>query len=107
MSKFREDYEFYIREYVIKNYVDNKDVEILYDDIIMMLNNTSVNYFKTIKIDNGFPKNKLVKIMKPYLFLYLTSKYSLNLEKQFNANRILKKKLNCFYNFNPNFGRKK
>jgi hypothetical protein len=72
-----------------------------------MLNNTNVDYYKKIKIDNGFPKKKLVKIMKPYLLLYLTSKYSLNLEKQFKSNRLLKNKLSRFFKFNPIFGRKK
>jgi len=107
LTKFREDYEFFIRDYVIQNYVNSKDIDVLYTDVLFMLNNTNVDYYKKIKIDNGFPKKKLVKIMKPYLLLYLTSKYSLNLEKQFKSNRLLKNKLSRFFKFNPIFGRKK
>lgn len=107
LTKFREDNEYFIREYVIKEYVKNKSVEILYSDIIVMLSNSNIHYYKKIKIHNDFPKKKLVDIMRPYLLLYFISKYSLNLEKQFNYSRILKNKLTRFFNFNPIFGRKK
>ena len=59
-----------------------------------------------IKIDNSFPKKQLVEIMKPYLLLYFTHKYSLINTKKNNSRILLYNKLKQFYLFNPLFGRK-
>jgi hypothetical protein len=72
-----------------------------------MLSNYNNNYkSNTINIHDEFPKNKLVKIMKPYLLLYLNSCYSLipNIKK--NSSIDLKNKLRNFQKFNPQFGRR-
>lgn len=60
-----------------------------------------------IIIDDDFPKKKLIDIMKPYLYLFCSIKYSLaGLEKIDNYKLILNKKLKEFIKFNPMFGRK-
>ena len=105
---FKERNEYFIREYVINDYIKTKNVNILYTDIMLMLNNFSyMGLSRGIKIDPSFPKKELVFIMKPYLLLYLHSKFSLSSENQFQACYKLKKKLYRFYKYNPLFGRKK
>jgi phosphopantothenoylcysteine synthetase/decarboxylase len=58
------------------------------------------------KIDDKFPEDDLIKIMKPYILLYITSLYSLVAIIKSNAFTKLKYKLTQFYKFNPAFGRK-
>jgi hypothetical protein len=62
---------------------------------------------RKILIDEEFPRDKLINIMKPYLHLYYTSLYATNgTYKQCNAEYTLRRKLMRFRNFNPLFGRK-
>ena len=70
--------------------------------MIDFYNNNTIN---DIKIHNKFPKKQLVYIMKPYLKLYLSFKYSLITTEKINSQNILYKKLKDFYTFNPFFGR--
>jgi hypothetical protein len=105
IEKFKEDNECMLREYAIKNYINNTRASLLFYDIKEML----TCYFtgsKKINIDIDFPKEKLKEIMTPYLHLYFTSTHSLSLIKKNNARAELKKKLALFYNYNPLFGRK-
>ena len=107
LIKFKLDNEFIIREYAIVDYVNTKDENILCNDIIEMINSGILDNRKKIRIDIDFPKKKLVKIMRPYLLLYLKSKYSLSFYTQVQTGRELKNKLEKFYNYCPMFGRKK
>jgi len=58
-------------------------------------------------IHKDFPKDLLMKAMKPYLTLYVFSQYSLNHHKKSRAQRILHRKLHKFIEHNSNFGRRK
>jgi len=58
-------------------------------------------------IHKDFPKDLLMKAMKPYLTLYVFSQYSLNLHKKAHAQRILHRKLHKFVEHSSNFGRRK
>lgn len=58
-------------------------------------------------IHADFPKDLLMKAMKPYLTLFVFSQYSLNLHKKAHAQRILHRKLHKFVEYSPNFGRRK
>lgn len=107
LLKFKEDNEYFIREYAILDYVKTKDENVLFKDINNMLYYTIIEYNKKIRIDNNFPKKKLVKIMKPYLLLYFKSKYSLCFHSQVQNGIELKNKLEKFYKYSPMFGRKK
>jgi hypothetical protein len=60
-----------------------------------------------ILIDKDFPKNKLIKIMQPYLLLYCISNYSYLKKNKTEALYIFNKKILIFNNFNPTFGRKR
>jgi hypothetical protein len=65
------------------------------------------NITRSVIINEGFPKDTLINIMKPYLHLYYTSLYATNgTYKQCNSEYMLKKKLRLFVNYNPNFGRR-
>jgi hypothetical protein len=74
-----------------------------------MINWINKKYIKRenkILIDADFPKDKLIKIMKPYLLLYLKSIYSLiPLIKQISKIE-LECKLQKFQQFNRTFGKK-
>ena len=67
-----------MREYAIENYIKNTSIAILHLDTLSMIRNFNRNTrHNKIVIDHEFPKEKLVKIMKPYLLLYIKSLYSL------------------------------
>jgi hypothetical protein len=59
-----------------------------------------------IVIDDDFPNDRLIEIMKPYLRLYVLSLYSVDLHVREQCRIDLRKKLERFYEFNPGFGRK-
>jgi len=102
LDKFEKKYEYLIRDHAIQKYVKNSDDNTLYNSVFSMLN--SYNY-ASIEIHPNFPKKKLVDIMKPYLIIYFSHKYSLiSTEKMYSKN-ILHKKLKDLCIFNPAFGR--
>jgi len=112
LPDFAKQNEYLLREYAIKNYVYKSTSNLLKQSINNMLYKFNLKYKNThlkcnINIDNTFPKDKLIKIMQPYLFIYITSEYSLLEHTRFNNERLLDKKLIAFYKFNPLFGRKK
>ena len=65
-----------------------------------------INNKNKIIIHSQFPKKQLVEIMRPYLSLYFSYKYSLINTTKMNSKLLLYEKLKQFYNFNPFFGRK-
>jgi len=72
----------------------------------MISNFNSLKTFnKQIKINENFPKDKLVKIFKPYLHLYMKGKYLLIQQLKRDSLYELNKKLIRFQKFNPLFGR--
>jgi hypothetical protein len=59
-----------------------------------------------INIHVDFPKDKLIKIMKPYLLLFYKSQYSFHPQTKLIFVKIFVKSLIKFNKFNPQFGRK-
>ena len=106
MTKFVDCYEHVLREYSIQNYINNSTKETLKKDILQIITQYNNESKTKIYIDKNFPVNELIRIFKPYLYLYLTSKYSLINNIKANSNEILYKKLVEFQKFNPLFGRK-
>ena len=104
--QFRNNYESIIINAHIKNYIYNSHCDTLYPIFLDMWE----NYYqitKKIVIDETFPKDKLINIMKPYLHLYYTGLYATNgTYKQCCADFTLRKKLIRFRNCNPKFGRR-
>lgn len=106
MKTFRYNYEFNIINTYIKNYIYNAHHDTLYPIFKSMFFECKC-ITKKLRIDDEFPKDKLMNIMKPYLHLYYTWIHATNgTYKQCNAEYTLKRKLRLFINFNPKFGRK-
>ena len=108
LNDFIVNNEQAVRDYAIKKYVMNSPVTVLYDEIIQMLEDSnSLFRNKTINIDFDFPKNKLVEIMKPYLFLYIMKNDGISgTEKRRVSKIIFKREIINFIKYNPSFGRK-
>jgi len=104
-SVFSIEYEAIIRDHAIKNFVYNTPAILLRKFVHEMLNN---NYYtKKLSIDKDLPDNTFLKIMRPFLYYYYISKYSIpGTEKISLYNKILYYKLKLFYKYNPKFGRK-
>jgi hypothetical protein len=106
LKEFRDNYEFNILNIYIKNYIYNSHSDTLYPCFTRMWRYYK-NITKNVIINENFPRDKLINIMKPYLHLYYTALYATHgTYKQCNAEYILKKKLRLFVNYNPNFGRR-
>ena len=104
LTKFKIDNEDNIREYAVRNHIENSSQNILINTIAVMLSTNK--YTQRIRIHKDFPKKKLIDIMKPYLYLYLTTNYGTELNKRSEYEYRLNKKLKLFGKFNPKFGRK-
>jgi hypothetical protein len=108
LKNFEELNECLLREYAIRNFIDNhSNMSSVYDDIFNMINSVFLYTKKKINIHPEFPKKELISIMKPYLCLYYESMYSLTVTKKYTARVTLTNKLRNFYDYNPLFGRKK
>jgi len=103
LENFRKENLYIIREYAIKDYVDNLEHSEAEDYIYTMI---KTYYRKKINISDDFPKNKLYEIMKPYLHYYFIATYSLCFEKRHEYFHKLCYKIRRFFKFNPKFGRK-
>jgi len=106
LKTFEDENQCLLRETIITRFLNHSgELENKCDYIHDML--CSINYGNCVlMVDEDFPKEKLVDIMKPYLRLYLLSLYSAYTKEHINYERELKIKLRKFANFNPHFGRK-
>jgi hypothetical protein len=94
-----------LRNEIIEQYVNSsEDINQKYLHIMNMFK--TMQYSNKIKIHPEFPKDKLVKIMHPYLRLYMFSCCSLDKYMSISMEEELKDRLDEFYHFNPSFGRK-
>ena len=112
LTTFKINNEYVLREYSIKHFVENSPSNILIDEIKCMIdfyNESCKKLFLPHKIiiHEEFPKDKLIKIMKPYLLLFMRSQYSYLAHKRRETSYILQQKFIMFHKFNPQFGRKK
>ena len=93
--------EHILRDYAINEYVETSDIMTLNDEVREM-----VNLCNVLDIHEDFPPETLVRIMKPYLHLWLTAKYTLIGGRQKIAFRRFKRLLTDLVIYNPKFGRK-
>jgi hypothetical protein len=106
MTLFKLHHEGYIREIFIKNFVTRSNHVTLYPYVIDMFDEYKP-YLNKIFIHKNFPREELVKIMRPYLELHLFSKYLISgSERKYKAENLLKRKLYKFSSCNPEFGRR-
>ncbi len=106
LTTFYHKYEHILREHIIENFIKNSSQDLLVQEIKKMITVFNKTNKKNISINDEFPKNRLIQIMKPYLSLYLQSYYSLVPIIKSNSSILLNRKLNKFQRFNPQFGRK-
>lgn len=111
LDLFKMNHQQEIRELVIKKYVTNAASNILYEEIIEMIDFefyiTNTHNDKWIKIDDNFPKQDLIEIMRPYLYLYLLANHSINgSEKKRMASILFRMASTLFMKYNINFGKK-
>jgi hypothetical protein len=104
IKKFGEMHEEVIREHSIKNRVYKANIEEVYEDVMDMIYATK--YRALIVIDEDFPKERLVNIMRPYLELYFLSSYSSDVNKRDVLRTEFFKKMRQFHQYNKQFGRK-
>jgi len=105
IKHFKKVNDFFIREECIKSFMKNADIDDQYEYIEEMF---SLKYCKKkFVFDDEFPKSVIVKSMKPYLFMYIISEYSLRCSQKIMEYRImLRHSLLKFKDDNPQFGRK-
>ena len=101
---FRCENEALIREQYFREYIYNTTEDTLVSEIKSMIS----RYFpSSLKINKDFPRKQLIKIFRPYYYLYLVTNYHVcGLEKCELARNYLMDKLYEFSIFNPHFGRK-
>ena len=109
---FKNKHEYLLRQHSIENYVYKSPSNILVKEIKKMIKSFNNNCIKRnlkykILIDEDFPSDTLIKIMRPYLLIDFYSNYSLLNYKKIEMSNILKVLLIRFNKFNPQFGRKK
>jgi hypothetical protein len=105
LSNFVEQYEAFIRENSIKKFIFNSPYTTLYIPTLKMLKNNK--YTKLLKIDDEFPKDKLVDIFRPFLYYYYIYNYDIKgTSKIYSYKIFLHQKLKKFYQYNKLFGRK-
>ena len=108
LKKFYEQNHALIRDKGIQDYLKNSETDELYEDIFDMLDYVNSYSRKRIHFDisDDCCKCCIVKIMKPYLKLYLTHKHSLNKYEIKQSFYELRYKLFKLFDHNPAFGRK-
>jgi hypothetical protein len=110
ITTFTNKYEYILRENSITDYVNNLSKKELKEKIISMIKYYNIQTNLPLKhhiiIAEEFPEEILIRIMKPYLHLKLTSYYSLVPQNKTQSYNILMNKLRKFQQFNPFFGRK-
>ena len=109
LNNFIKKYQYLLRNFSLKSYLKNSSQYVLVENIECMIDEYNLSIHrreKQIIIDKTFPKDVLIKIMKPYLELFLKYKYSLLHIDRILCKNLLKEKLIEFNKFNPLFGRK-
>ena len=101
LRRFATVNEHILRDFAINEHVETSDIATLHTEIIDMLSICNV-----LDIHEDFPPDTLVRIMKPYLYLWLITQYSLIGVHQNFANRRFRNLLSQFMLHNPKFGRK-
>lgn len=104
LTTFRNNNEFLIRNMFVDKYMKGCDYDKMRRHINEMLR--QVKYYGKIMIDSEFPREKLTKIMYPYVELYIKYLYAYSNELCLYYIRELRKKLVRFYVYNPNFGKR-
>jgi hypothetical protein len=100
LKLFAERHGDDIREVGFLNFVNNETPRLMMDCIDDMVE----DHAEWIKIDPDFPRDRLMEVMRPYVYLFLCVRYN---TKNRNKNKqLLRKLLLKFHMVSPTFGRK-
>ena len=103
LIQFRLENEAEIRESFIRRHIHTSEESEIYSEIRIMLFH---HRRKNKRIHPSIPKPEFIQIMRPYLYLYLVSKYHIRgLEKVSLSKDVVYDKLEELFNFNSQFGR--
>lgn len=108
LQTFYEQNHALIREKGIQDYLKNSETDDLYDDVFTMLEYVKSYSRRRFNLDisDDCCKCCIVKIMKPYLKLYLTHRHSLDKYMAKQSFYKLRQQLFKLLDYNPAFGRK-
>ena len=105
LINFSEANSSQLIEYAISKYAYQTHHDVLYSEVLVMINCHSM--MQKLYIDHRFPKELLVKIMRPFLHLTLRLEYSAICKHEWNKiHEIWNNSLDLFYIYNPKFGRR-
>lgn len=93
LNNFAKKYQYLLRNFSLKSYLNNSSQYLIVDNIECMIDNYNLSIHrreKQIIIDRTFPKDLLIGIMKPYLDLFLRSRYSLLQMERILCKNLLK-----------------
>lgn len=109
LSRFEIKYEHFIYKYIIHKFVFDSSTnnnDHLYRNIMEMIEDNPFTY--NWEIHRDFPKEKLVEIMRNYVYIYYLIQYGKLTENQFLfMSSFLSNGLHLFWKYNPFFGKKK
>jgi len=103
LTQFRLENQVLIRKNYIEHYISNANLDELYLDGLELLKNSK--HTNMMKIHKDFPKKTLVDAITPYLRIYFSHIYSLDVAERNHSVCELNRQLKQFYKFNPKFGR--
>ena len=104
---FRDNTECMIREMHIKTMLISNSTTQIKEDIQTMIKLYNIQCRKKIMrivIDDSFPPDILIRVMKPYLHLFYTTNYSLCMSTKSGSSNELAYRLNLFKKHSPRFG---
>jgi hypothetical protein len=104
LKRFGEKHDTIIREKSIQRHVEKSGADELYEEITTIL--YANKYTRKLNIDEDFPKDRLVNIMRPYLHLYYLYTSSVDIVKRDAYEKEFNEKMMNFYLYNKQFGRK-
>ena len=108
---FLTTHSYILRKHALRNFVYKGLSSYVHKEILLMLTDYNAKYkyrqgYTKIVVDHDFPRDTLIKIMRPYLMIDLLSAYSLMEIEQETSSYLLKHYLSEFCEFNPHFGEK-
>lgn len=99
--RYRIENESMLRERSIQKHIHNADIDTLFHEVFSMCR------VLRLRVDKDVPKLELIKIMRPYFYLYMVSGFHINgLEKSSMARALLLRKIRELRKYNKIFGRK-
>jgi len=104
LSDFSINNEVILREYALNEFFNKSSINLMYREIKLMISNSP--HKRRLIIHPKFPRDALVKALKPILRHYFDAYYSLNKAKRSIGIAKWKMKLENFVNNNPQFGRR-